>query len=370
MLSQRQPFSAPILALALGLWGASLPVTPSLAQTPPRSLQTACGANQLQQTWETNTYYLAICRHPNLANRFFLVSINKRSKTLLRLPAIATSRGYEALDGSTLYLLDATSYQIQRAGRTLLSERVTGTSQPVNPLDGAVLSLTQAGRGTLSLDGRAYRALTTATVSLNRGGNADLTFATRDGGTVRFSGRLLNNTGRTLLVDIKRGNEGRNSGTFRIDYEGTEIRTISASGTVDRQRFTLAFSGLPSSPAPTPAPTPTTLPATEPLALSQFGRGVFAIEGRANRTVDRASIAINTNNTADLAFRLGDSTLVRFSGRLVRRDASTMDIELANAGSATTSGTARVEYGANNSIKAVYMDGRLDNQRFSLDFFQ
>jgi hypothetical protein len=106
----------------------------------------------------------------------------------------------------------------------------------------------------------------------------------------------------------------------------------------------------------------------QPMNLAQAGRGLFTLQGRPNRDINRTLVTVQPDGKTDLILFLADNTQVRFSGELANRDAYLLDIRLTSSGMADASGNIRVEYGANNSINNIFGAGKLDNQDFSVQF--
>ncbi|MEB3282944.1 MAG: SH3 domain-containing protein [Lyngbya sp.] len=106
----------------------------------------------------------------------------------------------------------------------------------------------------------------------------------------------------------------------------------------------------------------------ESIRLSQRGQGSLQISGRPDWEITQVTVNVDERDQAELAFRLDDNRLIRFSGDVDRRDAYSFVIDIEGSGNANASGTVDIEYGANNSINQIFGDGRLDGQPFSISF--
>ncbi|MEL7038018.1 MAG: SH3 domain-containing protein [Cyanobacteria bacterium J06592_8] len=104
------------------------------------------------------------------------------------------------------------------------------------------------------------------------------------------------------------------------------------------------------------------------IRLSQSGDGVFSLAGRRDSGITQVTVTVDTRNQAVVALRLRDNRFIRFSGDLERRDADELVINVKGSGDASASGRINIEYGRNNSINTLFGDGRLDGQRFSINF--
>lgn len=104
------------------------------------------------------------------------------------------------------------------------------------------------------------------------------------------------------------------------------------------------------------------------INLLQNGQGLFNLEKRPNRKIQFASVIIKSDGKTDIVFKLEDGNLVRFGGNQTKKDAYSITIELSNSGMADASGLMNVEYGANNSIKHIFGEGKLDGQKFLVNF--
>lgn len=111
-------------------------------------------------------------------------------------------------------------------------------------------------------------------------------------------------------------------------------------------------------------------PSNQSLSWSQNGKGSFALAGRRDQEITSASVNIDRNGRAELAFRLADNRLMRFGGKLVARDPYSIIINLTNSGNADATGTVNIERGKNNTIQRIFSNGQLDGQRFSINFNQ
>ncbi|MGF1493066.1 MAG: SH3 domain-containing protein [Microcoleaceae cyanobacterium] len=102
--------------------------------------------------------------------------------------------------------------------------------------------------------------------------------------------------------------------------------------------------------------------------LSQAGSERFTLAGRRPEEITRVAVSIDSRNTAEVSFRLGNRNLMKFGGQVVARDPYAIVIDVKNSGNADADGTIYIEYGVNNSINTLFSDGRLDGQDFSATF--
>lgn len=214
------------------------------------------------------------------------------------------------------------------------------------------------GQGTFSLSGRPDRKITSVSVTNESGNRATLALRLENGNLMRFGG--IWQGGNRQVFRIQNSGNADAKGRVNFTYVRGSISSISGSGTLDNQPFSFNFmrggdSGQNNG-------------STQPMTLTQAGRGIFTLQGRPNRRITNATVTIKRDGSAELAFRLIDGNLMRFGGQLARKDAYSLTIRINNSGMADARGTANVDYGANNSIKNILADGKLDGQSFSVNF--
>lgn len=221
------------------------------------------------------------------------------------------------------------------------------------------LNLTQQGSGQLKIGNRPTRNINRASVIVRPNGTVDIGLTYADGrGTIRFGGRLVSQTRDTLVINLSNSGNADASGRVIVSYgPGNSIKSISGNGRLDGQPFSVQFRGSSQGNV-----------GNQPINLSQTGNGLFTLQGRPNRDINRASVTVQANGNAELVFFLAGGTQMRFSGVLTSKDAQTLNIRITSSGMADASGNIRVEYGANNSINAIFGDGKLDGQDFSVQF--
>lgn len=246
----------------------------------------------------------------------------------------------------------------------LLGVQVNQAATPVSESSPVVaqantLNLSQQGTGTLKIGDRPTRNINRASVIVRPNGTVDLGFNYANGsGTLRFGGRLVSRSGNNLTISLTNSGNADASGRVIVSYgRDNSINWISGSGRLDGQPLTIQFKGSSQGNV-----------GNQPMNLSQSGRGLFTLQGRPNRNINRASVTVQGNGNTELIFFLTDGSQVRFSGTLANKDAQTLNIRIASSGMADASGNIRVEYGANNSINTIFGDGKLDGQDFSVQF--
>jgi putative lipoprotein len=107
-----------------------------------------------------------------------------------------------------------------------------------------------------------------------------------------------------------------------------------------------------------------------PLALEGNGRGTFDIGGRQRSQLVGASITVRADGSAELVLRRTLDGPLTFSGRVVRRDASSLELRLATSGNANASGDLEVSYDVGGGINSIAGSGTIDGQRFTVNFFR
>lgn len=99
------------------------------------------------------------------------------------------------------------------------------------------------------------------------------------------------------------------------------------------------------------------------------GNGVFTQEGRQQTDIQSASLILRNSQDGEISVILNNNNVMRFSGRVSRRNPRMFTLEVRNSGMANASGTILVEHNNNNIIR-LEGKGLLDSQRFSLIFRQ
>jgi len=108
---------------------------------------------------------------------------------------------------------------------------------------------------------------------------------------------------------------------------------------------------------------------TTSLNLTQQGSGELKIGTRSPRIINRVSVTVRPNRSADLSLTYAhNGGILHFGARLISRTNNTFSIALTNSGNADASGEVRFVLGASNSISSVSGSGRIDSQPLSLQF--
>lgn len=223
----------------------------------------------------------------------------------------------------------------------------------------SALNLIQRGRGRLKIGNRGTRGIERASVIVRPLGTVDLGLTYSDGrGTLRFGGQLISHTEDSLTIALTNSGNADASGEVTVSYGPfSSINWISGKGFVDGKSLTFQFNGGSKDNV-----------GSQPMNLSQTGSGLFTLQGRPNRDINRALLTVQRNGNADLALFLVDGTQVRFSGDVADQNAYVLNIRVTSSGMADASGNIQVEYGANNLINTIFGAGKLDNQDFSVQF--
>jgi hypothetical protein len=243
---------------------------------------------------------------------------------------------------------------------TQVNQAVTPVSESFPVVaQGTALNLTQQGQGELQISGRRTRGIERASVIVRPMGSVDLGLTYADGrGTLQFGGRLVSQTGNTLIIALTNSGNASASGQATVSYGPIiSINSISGSGRLDGRDLTFEFSSSSEGNV-----------GSQTMNFSQTGNGLFTLQGRVNRDISRVLVTVQPNGKAELMFFLTDGNQARFSGELANQDAYSLNIRLTASGMADASGAIRVEYGANNSINNIFGAGKLDNQDFSVQF--
>lgn len=225
------------------------------------------------------------------------------------------------------------------------------------------LNLSQNGRGGFSLAGE-NRVLTSATVVAKANGNVNISLRDRQNRTIALGGQVMRRTANSLIVNLS------NSGSFEsvqgrlgIVYSANDnsISSLKGNGMLDGQEFSLNFSN-----SQTPVENPQL---QEKINLSQSGRGRFSWAGE-NQVLQSATVVANTSGDVNISLRDRENQVISLSGKLLRRNADTLLVNLTNSGSfESVEGRVSIEYNPNdNSISAIKGKGTLDGQEFLLNF--
>lgn len=226
---------------------------------------------------------------------------------------------------------------------------------PIPDTEGRI-TFSEEGRGVFSLAGQPNESLTQ--VSLIARDNQDVQISMRGNNRlVRLNGRLIRRRDNTMDIQLTNSSRTNTNGTIQVAYgRNNSIAAMTGNGTIDNRSFAISFKGEGRQTA------------RPPLYLSQEGRGVLAFAGREGRVLTRASAIVQPDGDVQIAFRDRQNRRLRFSGKLIRRNADTLDIRLTASGDANATGTVNVSYGENRAIESLQGSGTLDGQRFSITF--
>lgn len=103
------------------------------------------------------------------------------------------------------------------------------------------------------------------------------------------------------------------------------------------------------------------------LSVAGEGEGTLSLAGRPNQIVTFITVASRPNRTAEIALRLANGSLMKWTGQLVRLNATEASIRLTAAGMADATGNLTVRYRGNELISLVG-NGTIDGQAMSIRF--
>lgn len=216
----------------------------------------------------------------------------------------------------------------------------------------------QNGQGKFLLKSRPSQNISSATVTINNTGKAEISFRLQNGNLTRFGGVVVNQTNNQIVINLTNSGMANATGKITINYNRSELNSIVGNGSLDGQTMSIDFK---SNIKP---------PQKEDLRMNlvQNGQGVFSLQGRPNSNIKVASVTIKSNGKVQIALRLANGNMVSFEGKQIKKDAYSIIISLTNSGMANATGIINVEYGANNSINSMFGDGTLDGQQFLINF--
>lgn len=240
----------------------------------------------------------------------------------------------------------------------------------IQPAQAQNLNLSQNGRGRLFIQPNRSRTLSNVTVNVRDNGDAELSLRDAQGRLLTLQGRQINRTNNRLDIQVTGSGNADANGIVALTYgtnNNSTIQSVTGDGRLDGQTFRLDFSPtgatLPNDPGTTP---PDTTPAIRQTAV---GQGFLQISGDRTRRI--RSVAVQEQGgEVNLAFRLGNNQVVRFTGDLLSQDPNNVAVTLRNYQNADSTGRMNVSFGANQQILAINGNGTLDGQNFSLQFNQ
>lgn len=190
----------------------------------------------------------------------------------------------------------------------------------------------------------------------------EITLSLLNGTPIRFRGKVLNAEARSITVRLTNSGNANASGELTIETGvNNRIERLSGNGRLDGRNFSVEFNGRNFGYDPNAND-------REPINLSQRGSGLWKREGRSNANIETVSVTSTVNREVEIYLRLSNGQRVVLSGRIERRSAYELVIRLTNSANGNASGTINVEYGANQSINTVSGDGRVDGNKFSIQF--
>ncbi|MBI3652066.1 MAG: hypothetical protein HY231_13680 [Acidobacteria bacterium] len=225
------------------------------------------------------------------------------------------------------------------------------------------LNLADDGDGTLSIGRDAQRFIKKASVSSAYNDTVEIRFTLSDGNVMRFAGNLVKADNRRLDVRLTSSGDADASGNLIVEEASNgRIRRISGNGRLDSRTFTVDFQGGNVAPA-------NKLPNDrDGINISQNGNGLWTREGWPNLNIESVSVITRSNQDADVSLRFSSGQRLVFSGKVETRNAYGLVLRITNSGNLNASGTLEVDYGRNNSITTLSGNGRLDGNRFTIQF--
>ena len=166
---------------------------------------------------------------------------------------------------------------------------------PMSRADGEFRGLDAArdGSGTLRIADKNDEALKRASITLDAGGTASLEFT----GRIKWdlSGHWSSRPDNTIELRLDRGLgltnvQARGTLVLRGDNDFTSVRL---EGDSDGRTFDIAFDAERSYSIP-----------VQRFDVDDNGRGTLTMFGRSDESLDRASIKLNQDGTAEIRFKL------------------------------------------------------------------
>ncbi|WP_448573051.1 hypothetical protein [Trichothermofontia sp.] len=142
-----------------------------------------------------------------------------------------------------------------------------------------------------------------------------------------------------------------------------KIRSTIAAGTA----IALISAPLAVAGATTLLSAPSVVAQQAVLSVAGEGEGTLSLAGRPNQIVTFVTVASRPNRTAEIALRLADGHLMKWTGQLVRLNATEAGIRLTGAGMADATGNLTVRYRGNQLISLIG-NGTIDGQAMSIRF--
>jgi hypothetical protein len=233
--------------------------------------------------------------------------------------------------------------------------------QPGSP-DNDEINLSNEGEGRLSIGRESDRNINRVSVVRSTYDNVEISLSLSNGNTIKFNGRVSNRDRRAMTVLLTNSGNANASGEITIETGvGRLIERLTGNGRLDGRNFTVDFNGRNFGYDPNAND-------RERINLSQRGSGLWKREGRSNANIENATVVSTVNREVEISLRLSNGQRITLNGRLESRNAYELIINLTNSTDGNASGTINVEYGANNSIRSLSGDGRVNGSRFSVQF--
>ena len=217
------------------------------------------------------------------------------------------------------------------------------------------LDAARDGSGTLRIADKNDEALKRASITLDAGGTASLEFT----GRIKWdlSGHWSSRPDNTIELRLDRGLgltnvQARGTLVLRGDNDFTSVRL---EGDSDGRTFDIAFDAERSYSIP-----------VQRFDVDDNGRGTLTMFGRSDESLDRASIKLNQDGTAEIRFNGKDTLTLTGRWNAESNEVLTLDIDRAfgNGGS----GSGHVYLGNGMRIDRFEIQGASGIRKYKLDF--
>jgi hypothetical protein len=225
------------------------------------------------------------------------------------------------------------------------------------------INLSDDGEGSLSIGRTPKRSINRVSVVDSTNNSVEISLNLANGETTRFTGQVVNLDNRLLTVEVRNSGAARASGTLTIErgFSG-RIRRLSGNGLLDGRSFIIEFNGgndRNSGPE---------VNDREGINIFQNGNGLWTRERFPNLAIESVSVITRSTAEADISLRFSSGQRTVLSGRVDTRNANGLVIKLTKSDNLNASGTINIEYGRNNSIESLNGEGRIDGNRFTIQF--
>jgi hypothetical protein len=227
------------------------------------------------------------------------------------------------------------------------------------------INLSEDGQGDLSIGRDPRKTINRVTVNAAADNTVEIGLRIAGGSFVRFTGQIVNNDGRVLDVRLTGSGNADASGNLTIEQSNANrITRLYGNGRLDNRNFTVDFNGGNASVSDRDSTD------RNDLNLFQNGSGLWTRERWPNASIESVAVVGRVNNDVDVSLRLANGERITFRGKIESRNNYGLVIRLTNSSEATASGTINIEYASNKTINRLYGEGRIDGNKFSINFTQ